>query len=188
MVQLDEVVGLQEHVVELDEGQLLVTVETHPDGIHRQHAVHGKMPADITQKLDVVQPGEPLGIVAHQRVVPSLAEAQEAVEHLADARLVVVDLLDREDLAGFVPAGRVADPRGAPAHQHDRASGARPLQPVQHHDRNEAADMERGRRAVVAHIGREPSLPGRGVDAGKVGGLVDEAALGERAEEIGGGG
>ena len=45
--------------------------------------------------------------------------------------------------------------------------------------------MERGRRAIVAHIGGEPAFQRRRVDAGKVRALVDEAALGQHSEEIG---
>ena len=45
--------------------------------------------------------------------------------------------------------------------------------------------MQRGRRAVISDIGRQPPLGGGGVDGGRVGRLVDEAALGEHAQEVG---
>ena len=54
-VELDEVVGLQAHVVELEERQLLVALEPHLDRIDRQHAVDREMPADVAQEVDVVQ-------------------------------------------------------------------------------------------------------------------------------------
>ena len=57
-----------------------------------------------------------------------------------------------EDAAALVLAGRVADPRGAAAHQRDRLVAGL-LQPVQHHDRQQRADMQRGRGAVEADIG-----------------------------------
>jgi hypothetical protein len=54
-VQLDEVVGLQDHVVELDERQFLLALEPQLHRIHRQHAVDREVPADVAQELDVVE-------------------------------------------------------------------------------------------------------------------------------------
>ena len=56
-VELDEIVGLQDHVVEFEERQRLLALEPQLDRIHRQHAVDREMPADIAQELDVVELG-----------------------------------------------------------------------------------------------------------------------------------
>ena len=182
--QLDEVVGLQDHVVELDEGQLLLALEPELDCIHGEHAVDREMPADVAQEIDVVERGEPFGIVDHQAVGAALAEADEAGEGLHDRALVGLDLLDGEDLAGLVAPRRVADPRGAAAHQRDRLA-AELLQPVQHHDGDEAADMERGGGAIITDIGHHLAAAGLGVEAIRVGALVDVAALVEEAQQVG---
>ena len=63
---------------------------------------------------------------------------------------------DREQLAAFVLARRVADHRRAAAHQRDRLA-ARLLQPVQHHDLDERADVQRRRGAIEADVGDERS-------------------------------
>ena len=150
--ELDEVVGLQDHVVEFDERQLLLAIEPQLHRIHRQHAVDREMPADVAQHLDVVERGQPLGIVGHDGVALAGAERQELRERALDRVLVGVDLLVGEDLARLVAAGRIADARRAAAHQRDRLVAGL-LQPVQHHDREQVADMQRRRGAVVADIG-----------------------------------
>ena len=62
--QLKKVIALHQHIVELKEGQpplqpLLVT-------LCRQHAVNGKVNADISDKLNIVQRQKPIGIVGHE--------------------------------------------------------------------------------------------------------------------------
>ena len=111
--QLDEIVGLQQHVVEFDEGQLLVALEAKLHRIHGQHAVDREMPAHIAQELDVVERRQPLGVVEHQRRGRAAAELQEASEHALDGFLVAFDRLDGKDAPRLVLAGRVADPGGA---------------------------------------------------------------------------
>ena len=67
-------------------------------------------------------------------------------------RRFCVDHLVGQDAAALVLAGRIADPGGAAAHQRDRPVAGL-LQPVQHHDRQQRADMQRGGGAVEADIG-----------------------------------
>ena len=104
LVEFGEIVGLQAHVVELEERELVLALEPELDRIHRQHAVDRKMPADVAQEVDVVELGQPFGVVGHDRVVLALAEADEMREGLADAGLVGLDRLDRQQLAAFVLA------------------------------------------------------------------------------------
>ncbi|OIQ68461.1 hypothetical protein GALL_499460 [mine drainage metagenome] len=115
------------------------------------------MPADIAQHLDPVELGQPFGIVRHDRIVLALAELQEVREHLLDALLVALDILDRKDFSGLVLAGGVADAGGAAAHQRDRPVAGL-LQPVEAHDLYHGTDMERRRGAVEADIGHEFAL------------------------------
>ena len=69
-----------------------------------------------------------------------------------------------EQLAALVLAGRIADLGGAAAHQHDRLVPGL-LQPPQHHDLDEAADMERRRGRVEADIAGHDLLRGERVQA-----------------------
>ena len=135
-VDLDEVIGLQAHVVELDEGEFLLAFEPQLHRIHRQHAIDREVAADVAQEVDVVEAAQPFGVVEHQRVGRAVAEGEEAFEDGPDRRLVGVDLLDGQKLAALVLAGRIADPRRAAADQRQRlAAGA--LQPGEHHDRQQ---------------------------------------------------
>ena len=183
-VQLDEIVGLQDHVIEFEERQLLLALEPQLDGIEREHAVDREVAADVAQEIDVVERVEPVGIVGHHRIGLAVAEAQEAPEDFADAPQVRGDDLVGQQPAAFVLAGRIADPGGAAAHQRDRLMAGL-LQPVQHHDRQQRADMERRRGAVETDVGRDGRLPGERVQRLGLGDLMDEAPAGENVEEIG---
>ncbi len=183
--QLDEVVGLQQHVVELDERQLLLALEAHLRRIHRQHPVDREVPADVAQEFDVVERRQPLGVVGHDGVAARLAEIQELREDRLDAVLVRVDLLDRENAPRLVAARGIADPRRAAAHQRDGAASPALLQPVQHHDRQQVADVQRRRGAVVADVADDVALLRERVEPVEIRALVDEAALGQYVEEVG---
>ena len=174
--QLDEVVGLADHVVELDEAHLLLALEAQPHRVHGQHAVDRKVPADIAQHLDPVQLGQPFGIVEHDGVGLAVAIAQHLGEHAADRGLVGLDLGDGAQRARLVLAGGIADHGGAAAHQRDRLVAAL-LQPVQQHHGEEVADMQRRRGAVIADIGGGFALDGERVQPLEIGALVDEAAF-----------
>ena len=173
-MQLDEIVGLQDHVVEFEERQLLVALEAHAHAVEGQHAVDREMAPDIAQELDVVELRQPLGVVDHQRIAAAIAEADEARERAPDAVLVPFDLIEGEQAPALVAAGRIADAGRAAAHQGDRLAAGL-LQPMQHHDRQEMPDMQGRGRAVVAHIGGELAGPCLGVEALGIGALVDDS-------------
>ena len=99
------------------------------------------MPADVAQEIDVVERVEPVGIVRHDGVAAGAFEFQELGEDRADAFEIFVDHLLGEDAAAFVLAGGIADARGAAAHQRDRPVAGL-LQPIQHHDRQQRADVQ----------------------------------------------
>ena len=150
--QLSEIVGLQDRVVEFEKAQGLVALEPQPDAVLGQHPVDREMTPDIAQQRDVAQLVEPIGIVDHDGVVRPVAELQELREDRADARHIAGDFGIVEQLSRLVLARRVADPRRAAAHQHDRLVPAA-LEEAQQHDRHQAADMQTVRRAVIADIG-----------------------------------
>ena len=117
-------------------------------------------------------------------VVAAFAELQKAPEDLADALEVVVDDLVGEELAALVLARRIADARGAAAHQRDRPVAGL-LQPVEQHDRQQRADMQRRRRAVEADIGGDGRRARERIQGFGLRNLVDEPPLGEDVEKIG---
>ena len=123
-VQFHEIVGLQDHVVELEEGERLVALESQLHRIHGQHAVDREVPADVAQQRNVEQRVEPVGVVGHDGVGRAVAERQVVGEALPDARHVGVDLRGREQLARLVAAGGIADLGRAAAHQRDRLVAA----------------------------------------------------------------
>ena len=94
-----EIVALQDHVVEFEEGQRLLAVQPQLDRIERQHAVDGEVDADLAQQRDVAQRVEPVGVVGEHGVGGAVAEAQERGEAAADAGHVGGDGLVGEQLA-----------------------------------------------------------------------------------------
>src|SRR5262249_41011192 len=149
--QLDEVVALQDHIVELEEGEVLLALEPELDGVALDHLVDRDVAPDLAQELDIVQAKQPLGVVDHQRIGAAVAEFQEFGENLLDAALVRLDLLGGKNPAALVLAGWVPDASSAAAHQRD---GPVPgvLQPAQKHDLHQAADVQARRCAVEADI------------------------------------
>lgn len=102
-----------------------------------------------------------------------------------DAGLVGVDLVDGSQNARFVLAGRITDPCRAATHQRDRLASVGVLEPVQHHDRQQVADVERRAGAIVSDVGDELAIRCQRIDATLVRGLMDEAARMQRVEEVG---
>ena len=66
--QLQEVVGLEDHVVELQEAQRLLAVEPQAHAVEGEHPVDREVGADVAQQRDVAEPVEPVGVVHEQRV------------------------------------------------------------------------------------------------------------------------
>ncbi len=81
-----------------------------------------------------------------------------------------------EQLALFVLEGRVADFAGAAAHKGD-GFVAGFLEPVQHHDAGQIADMEAFGGRVEADIGGLHALGQFFIQSREIAALVNEAAL-----------
>ena len=161
----------------------MLAVQPDPHRIEAQHAVDGEVRADLAQQRDVAQRAQPVVVVGGDRIGRAVAEAQERVEAAADAGHVGGDLLVGEQLARLVLAGGIADPRGAAAHQHQRAMAVA-LQQAEDHDLHQAADMQTVGGAVEADIGGQRAGAQRRVQPVGVGALEDEAALGGFLEEF----
>ena len=163
LVEFNEIVRLQDHVVEFEKRQRLLAIEPKLHRIERQHLVDGEMPADVAQEGNVVQLVEPIGVVRHDRAG---AEIEKAREHGADRGDIGVDLLGGEQRAARVLAGGIADLAGAATHQRDRTMPGL-LQPSQHHDGQQIADMQARRGRIEADIGRDRARRGLGVEAAR---------------------
>ena len=173
--QVEEVVGLEEGVVELQEGHALLQALL--DRGARQHLADGHVAADVAEEVHVVEPEQPVAVVDHE----APGEVQVALELGLQGPLVDLDLLPREQLALRGATRRVPDPRGPAAHQHDRAM-PRALEVGHAHDQGQRSGVERGRGAVPAHVeaARRSAQPGF-----EVGGAVGEkSALAEDLEGV----
>ena len=140
-VEDQEVIGLENHVVEFKERQGLFPVES---GLHRfecKHPIHREMAPDLAQKGNVAETVEPFGIVQHQGIIRTVAERQVARKDLPDAGDVGFDLPVGQKRALVGAERRITDPGRAAAHQDD---GPVPglLKPTEHHDLDQAADMQ----------------------------------------------
>ena len=142
------------------------------------------MAADITQEIDVVERVEPIGIVGHDGVAAGILEFQELVEDRANAFEIFIDHLVGEQPPALVLAGRIADARGAAAHQRDRAMPGL-LQPIEHHDRQQRADMQRRRGAIEADISSDRFFARERVQRIRLGDLMDKAPGGQDIQKIG---
>ena len=182
--QFDEIVGLEDHVVEFQEGERLFPVQPQFHAVEGQHPVDREMAAVLAQEIDIGEAVEPVGIVRHHGIGRSVAEGEELLEHAADARHVRRDLRLAQQLPGRILAGGIADPGRAAAHQDNRLVAGL-LQPAQQHDLQQAADMQAVRGAVETDIGRHDPVGGPVVQRCRIGALVDIPAVVQDIHEIG---
>ena len=92
-MQLQEIVGLQQHVAEFREGDPSLEA-----GLHRfllQHVVHGEMLPNVAHELDRPERPQPLCVVYENRCVAlsGILEPQKALELRANATHILLDLL-----------------------------------------------------------------------------------------------
>ena len=147
MMQLPEVVGLHNHVVELEEGQALFPAFF--EAFSSQHTVNGEVHANLTQQLYIVKVKQPISIVGNDSL--ALAEVDETAHLLLEAGNVVRDEFRSQHLAHFVLAAGVANHAGAAAKQHDRTVTSS-LHMAHHHQRDEVTNMQAVGGRVEANI------------------------------------
>jgi hypothetical protein len=161
--QVPEIVALQDHVVEFEEGHRLFAFEPQLHRIEREHAVDGEMGADFLQKLDVAKLAQPVVVVDHHRVGRPVAESQQFLEDRLDRGDVGLDRLVAQHLAAFVA------PVGSPMRVVPPPISTIGLCPAcckaaQHHDLHKAADVQRWRGGIEADIARHDLLRRQGVE------------------------
>jgi anhydro-N-acetylmuramic acid kinase len=183
LVEFNEIIALKNHIVEFKERQGLLAVKARLDTVEGQHAVDGKVTTDIAQEFQIVELCQPVGIVDHDSGIFAFIVENIAVDSL-DTGNIGVDLLNTEQLPLIVAKRRVTHHRCAAAHQADGLVAGF-LEPIEHGDGDEIADMDAGSRCVIADIGRHSFLLEQCIQTGFIGNLVDEPAFFEGVKEFG---
>ena len=182
--ELEKVVRLQDHVVELEERKGRLAAEPLLDGFEGEHAVDGEMAAVVAQELEVFEPREPVIVVHEHRVRWPVAKGEEAGEDLGDACDVLRDRLLVKQLARGVLAGWVTHLGRATADEHDRLVAAL-LEVAQQHDLQQAADVQARRGRVEPEVGDNGALGEFAVDLIEIGSLREVAAPLHPLQELG---
>jgi hypothetical protein len=84
IAQMAEVIALQDHVVEFEEGHRLFAFQPQLHRIKTQHAVDREMRADLLQHFDIANLAQPIMVVDHDGVGRAVAEGQKLFEGAAD--------------------------------------------------------------------------------------------------------
>ena len=189
-----EVVALQQHVVEFQEGQALL--HSLLKALGPQHVVDGEVSADVSHEFQVVDVAQPIRVVDADslagrgllvlaalaqdafalHVLPVLIELQELVEQSLEGSAVLVDLLRGHHGTGVGAAGGVAQHGGAAADEDHR--GVAVLLHVHHDDDlHKVAYVQAVRRGVEADVELHLLLAQQVADAFVIRGLFDKAAL-----------
>ena len=102
--QLQEVVGLEDHVVEFEEAERLFAVQTLFHAFEAEHPVDREVAAVITEKGDVFEFVQPVRVVDHDGVGRAIAEIQELFEDAFDTVHVGLNVGVAQQPALFVLA------------------------------------------------------------------------------------
>ena len=113
LVQVVEVKGLHDHVVELKEAE--APLQSLLVASCAEHLVDAEAGSDVPEELDVVEVSEPVGVVDHHGL--AFAEFDKAAHLLLEALTVVVDLLDGHHGAKIRAPGGIADHACAAAYE-----------------------------------------------------------------------
>lgn len=84
-VEFSEVVSLQQHVVELQEGQGLLAFQSQANAVVGHHAVDRKVRAVLSKKVEIGQLAQPLVVVDKSCVCRAVSEGQELGENARES-------------------------------------------------------------------------------------------------------
>jgi len=170
--QIQKIIALQEHVVELDKVEALFQADFVAFG--SQHFVDAEMPADIAQEFNVVDFGKPVGIIEKQRM--ALGEIKILGKLFAQALSIVINLFAGENLAHFRLAAGVAD--------HCRTAANKGYGPIavllhmgQRHDGHQRTDMEAGGGGIKTDVAGYGAFGEKLSNQGLVGNLFDKTSF-----------
>ncbi len=142
-----EVVGLHNHIVELQEAKPLL--HTLLVALRPEHVVHREAGPHLPQQVHIVQVQQPVRVVDHLGL--ALAELNKPLHLMLKALSVVVDVLPGEHFPHIGAAGGVADHGGAAADEGDGLV-ARLLQALHKGQGHEVARREAVGGAVKADV------------------------------------
>ena len=148
-VQVQEVIALQQHVVELDEAQALF--QTGLEALCCQHAVDREMYADFPQEVHVIELQNPVRIVQHHCLV--IFKINQTAHLLAEAFCIVVNFFLGQHLTHIGLAGGITNHGGTAADQRNRAMAGL-LQASHNNQLQEMADMQGICCGIKANIER----------------------------------
>jgi len=149
--QVQEVVGLQQHVAEFGVGDSRVESGLH--GLLLHHDVDREVLADVAQEVHQALLYQPVGVVEHERARVLRVEVQQPSHLVALAVHVVPDLvLGEERPLGLLTAG-VTDHARATAHQYDRLVAVE-LKVPQQNERHQISDLQARCGGVEAGVHR----------------------------------
>ncbi len=183
-VEVDEIVGLEQHVAELGITQAGVgPFQPRLDRIFGQHDIDGKMLADVAQEFEVAEAAHPIVVVDQQGRGRTAVEIEEPPQLLFHAGNIGAEDLDVQEVTLFALAAGVADHARRPAHQ-----GQRPmpglLETAEEHDGHEISHVHAVGGGVEADVNRTSLLLEPRLEIGVVGGLVDQFAPAEFSENV----
>ena len=101
-----------------------------------------------------------------------------------NAAEVLFNLSVVEQRACRIAETRITNAGRSATHQNDRLVSG-PLKPAQHHDRDEVSDVQAVGSQIEAVVRHDRSGAEPLIECGQIGALVDETALGKRAEKVG---
>ncbi len=118
-IQMQKIVGLQDHVTELGVGDpLLALGETSRDRLLLNHHVDREVLAHVSKHLDVADATQPV-VVVDDPCTSSMSRIE--IKQAFEGRLVVgdvrLDLVTAEELSLLALSGGITDQSGRPPHQ-----------------------------------------------------------------------
>ena len=147
--EMVEVIGLHNHVVKFQEGQALL----HPllIALSPEHVVDRETGTHVTEKINVIELQEPIGIVDHNGL--SLSEIDEPLHLLFEAVTVVLDGFRGHHGTHIGAPRRISDISGAAAHQ-NHGTVARHLQTLHQAQRHKVPHMQAVRCGIESNVKR----------------------------------
>ena len=140
------------------------------------------MLADVAEELEH---GDRLGpVTVVDQFAAAVVEVDDPSQLFLDRCNVVVQRVVVEQVALVGPAARITDHPGCAARESDR-SVTSVLEPTQHDQPDQVADVEAVGGGVAAVVDRYGTIANRSAERLTVGGVVDEVARLEFSDQIG---
>ena len=177
--EVQEVIGLEQAVVNLDKVQTLAALQSRAVGLGGQDFVDAEVAADIAQELQIAKFGQPVGVVDDRDV--GLLAFEETIHLAADGPGVGGHALRTEQVAGLGPVGGITDQTSSAACQQHRVV-TRLCQVGGQRQRDQVPGVEAWGGRIEPDVKRTRLVQGR-TQAIRVRHRMDEPAVGKRLKE-----